>query len=83
VGDIVGPVTAGTGTFVCQVSEKIPADMSQFAKEKQTVIDSLQQQRRSVQQPLFRESIVAELKRKGKVKIYQNTLNRLIGTLQG
>jgi len=64
------------------VSEKIPADMTQFAKNKESVVQSLTQQRQSVQQPLFRDSVVAELKRRGKIKMNQDTLNRLIGSFQ-
>jgi hypothetical protein len=46
------------------------------------VVQSLTQQRQSVQQPLFRDSVVAELKRRGKIKMNQDTLNRLIGSFQ-
>ncbi|MDQ2947868.1 MAG: peptidylprolyl isomerase, partial [Acidobacteriota bacterium] len=40
VGDVVGPVAAQNGQFVCKVSEKIPADMSQFAKNKDGVVQT-------------------------------------------
>ena len=82
VGDILGPVAAQSGQFVCRVSEKIPADMTQFAKNKESVIQNLTQQRQGVQQPLFRDSVVAELKRRGKIKMNQDTLSRLIGSFQ-
>ncbi len=82
VGDILGPVTAQSGQFVCRVSEKTPADMAQFAKNRDSVVQNLSQQRQSVQQPLFRDSVVAELKRRGKIKINQDTLNRLVGSFQ-
>ncbi len=82
VGDILGPVAAQSGQFVCRVSEKTPADMSQFAKNKDSIVQSLTQQRQSVQQPLFRDSVVAELKRRGKIKMNQDTLNRLVGSFQ-
>ncbi len=78
VGDVLGPVTAASGQAVCKVSEQIPADMAQYAKNKDSIVQSLTQQRQTVQQPLFRDSIVAELKRKGKISIYQDTLNRLV-----
>ena len=82
VGDILGPVAAQSGQFICRVSEKIPADMTQFAKNKESVVQNLTQQRQRVQGPLFRDSVVAELKRHGKVKINQDTMNRLIGSFQ-
>jgi peptidyl-prolyl cis-trans isomerase D len=82
VGDIIGPVAAQSDQFVCKVSEKIPADMNQFAKDKTSIIQSLAGQKRATQQPLFRESIVSELKRRGKVKLNQDTINRIVSAFQ-
>ncbi len=82
VGDIVGPVAAQSGEFVCKVSEKTPADMSQFAKNKDSIVQSLTQQRQSLQGPLFRDSVVTELRRRGKIKMNEATLNRLVGSYQ-
>ena len=82
VGDIVGPVAASSGQFVCRVSEVIAADVGQFATNKAAIVQSLQQQRLAVQQPLFRDSIVSELKRRGKIKINQTTVNRIVSSFQ-
>lgn len=81
-GNIVGPIAAQSGQFVCRVSERLPADMTQFAKNKESVVQNLTQQRQSVQGPLFRDSVVAELKRRGKIKINQDAMNRFIGSFQ-
>lgn len=83
VGDIVGPVAAQSGQFVCRVSEKIPADMSQFAKNKDSIVQELMQQRQSAQAPLFRDSVVTELRRRGKIKMNEANLSRLISSYQG
>ncbi len=82
VGGIVGPVAASTGQFVCRVSQRIPADMTKYAANKAAIVTSLQQERQSVQQPLFRDSVVAELRRKGKIKINQATLKRVVSSFQ-
>ena len=82
VGDVIGPVSAPTGQVVCRVSEKIPADMAQFAQNKDSIVQSLTQQRQQVQQPLFRASVVSELKRRGKIKINQGALERVVGSYQ-
>jgi peptidyl-prolyl cis-trans isomerase D len=82
VGDIVGPIAAQSSQFICKVSQRIPADMTQYAKNKDSVVQSLTQQRQAVQQPLFRDSVVNELKRRGKVKINQEAMNRLVGSYQ-
>jgi peptidyl-prolyl cis-trans isomerase D len=83
VGSIVGPVTVGANEFLCRVTDKMPADMNQFAQNKAAIVDSLQQQRQQVQGPLFRDSVVAELKKRGKIKMNDATISRLVGALQG
>ncbi|MBV9611965.1 MAG: peptidyl-prolyl cis-trans isomerase, partial [Acidobacteriaceae bacterium] len=81
-GDVIGPITAQSGEFVCKVSQKLPADMSQFAKNKDSIVQSLTQQRQTVEQPLFRQSIVSELKRRHKIKINEAALEHIIGSYQ-
>ncbi|HEY7306524.1 MAG TPA: peptidylprolyl isomerase [Bryobacteraceae bacterium] len=83
VGDIVGPVAAQSGQFVCKISEKAPADMSQFVKNKESIVQGLTQQRQSAQGPLFRDSVVTELRRRGKIKMNEAALNRLVSSYQG
>jgi peptidyl-prolyl cis-trans isomerase D len=78
VGGVIGPVSAQGGSFVCKVSQKMPADMSQFAAGKSAIVQSLEQQRVQVQDPLFRDSIVTELKRRGKIKINNDMISKII-----
>ena len=78
VGDVVGPVASQSGEFVCKVSEKIPADMSQFAKNRDGIVQSLQSQKQGIQDPLFKNSIVTELKSRGKIKVNQDAINRMV-----
>ncbi len=82
VGDVVGPVAAQSGQFVCKVAEKIPADMSQFEKNKDSIVQSLMSQKQSLQQPLFRNSVVADLTRRGKIKLNQNTISKMAASYQ-
>lgn len=82
VGDTIGPIAAQTGQFVCQVSQKIPADMAQYAQNKDAVVQEITQQRLSIQQPLFRQSIVDELKRRHKIKMNDAALSRLLSSYQ-
>ena len=56
--------------------------MSQFAQNKDGVVQTLTQQRQQLQQPLFRNSVVSELKRRGKIKINQAALDRIVGSYQ-
>jgi peptidyl-prolyl cis-trans isomerase D len=82
VGDMFGPVAAQGGEFVCKVTEKTPADMTQFEKNKDSVVQSLKSQRQTVEEPLFRDSIVNDLKRRGKIKINEANLNRVVTSFQ-
>lgn len=82
-GDLVGPVTVNSNEFLCRVTDKMPADMNQFAQNKNAIVESLLQQRLQVQAPLFRDSIVADLKKRGKIKMNDAAVSRLIGALQG
>lgn len=82
VGDVLGPIAAQNGQFVCRVSQVLPADMNQFASNKAAIVQSLTEQRQSVQGALFRASILDELKRKGKVKLMQDNIQRLMQSYQ-
>jgi peptidyl-prolyl cis-trans isomerase D len=82
VGDIVGPVAAQSGQFVCKVSEKIPADMNQFEKNKDSIVQSLESQKQALQQPLFRESVVADLTRRGKIKMNEDMITKMVASYQ-
>lgn len=83
VGDIVGPITVSNNEFLCKVTEKQPADLNQYAQNKAAIVEGLLQQRLQVQAPLFRDSIVSDLKKRGKIKMNDGTISRLIGALQG
>ena len=83
VGDIIGPVSTGTGQFVCKVTELVPADMNQFAASKAGIIQSLEQTKLQVQEPLFRDSIVNDLKRRGKIKMNDAAVSHLIEHYEG
>jgi peptidyl-prolyl cis-trans isomerase D len=82
-GAIVGPIAAQSSQFVCRVADKIPADMNQFASNKTAMVQSIEQQKQQVQQPLFRDSIVNDLKRRGKVKINDAAIRKIAGSFEG
>ena len=83
VGDVVGPVFTGTGQFVCKVSEKIPADMNQYAANKNAIVQTLEQNQLQIQTPLFHDSVMNDLKRRGKVKVNDAAISHLIEHYQG
>jgi len=82
-GDIIGPVSIGVGQFICKVSEKTPADMNQYAASKTGIVQGLEQDRLRVQQPLFRDSVLDDLKHRGKVQMNQAAINHIVERYQG
>jgi len=82
-GDIVGPIAAQSSEFICKVSDKVPADMSQYASNKTAMVQSLEQQKQQTQQPLFRDSVVSDLKRRGKIKLNGQAIGKIIGSYEG
>lgn len=80
VGGTVGPVDAAGGEFVCQVTQSTPADMSQFTAAKDSIVQALKQQRQTIDGPLFADSVVTELKQRGKIKMNQDAISRLINS---
>jgi peptidyl-prolyl cis-trans isomerase D len=83
VGDVIGPVNTGVGEFICKVSEKVPADMSQYAAGKAAIVQSLEQDKLRLQQPLFRDSVLTDLKRRNIVKMNQAAIDHMIERYQG
>ena len=81
-GSVVGPIAAQSGQFVCRVSQDIPADMSKYQAGKAAIVQSLVQQRQAIQQPLFRDSVVTDLKKRGKIKLNEANINRIVSSYQ-
>lgn len=77
-GAIVGPVNAGNQTVVCKVVAKIPADMTQLAAERENLRQQLQRQKTQMRRALFEDGVLTELINKGKVKVYDRNIQRLV-----
>ncbi|MBI4892194.1 MAG: peptidyl-prolyl cis-trans isomerase [Acidobacteria bacterium] len=78
VGDVVGPVQTGNGTFFMKIVEKVPADLTQLALAREELLKTLKQRRAQERVELFRDGIVQELIKKKKVKIYEDNVKRLV-----
>jgi hypothetical protein len=74
----VGPVSAQDSQFVCQITQKVPADMSKFETSKDSIVQDLTSQQQNVQGPLFRDSVVAYLTQHGKVRIDADNYKRVL-----
>jgi peptidyl-prolyl cis-trans isomerase D len=77
-GAIVGPIATPDGTVIAKVVEHIQPDMSKLAAERATIRDELKSQKARDRNSLFEAGVRDELARQGKIKIYQDVINRLI-----
>lgn len=82
-GTIVGPFAAANGLGVYKVLGHVPADMAGLAAEKEAIRDDLKSRKARERNVLFEDSIKEALRREGKIKIYQDTVDRLMGNYRG
>ena len=81
-GDVFGPVFITGNAFVCKVTEVIPADMTKFAADRTHIIEILQREKTQAQDTVFRDSVLADLKRRGKVKLNEQAIDRIVQSLK-
>jgi peptidyl-prolyl cis-trans isomerase D len=77
VGEAFGPISQSGSLFVCKVTSKTPADMTQFAQNRETMIQTLKQKKGELQGGLFGDSLVTHLKQRGVVKLNQQAIQSL------
>lgn len=77
VGAIVAPVVMQGRTVVAKVTSKTPADMTDFASEKQSLQDSLKAQRRQQNTSLWLEGVTNRLIADGDIKIFNDEIQRI------
>lgn len=82
-GDVVGPIDAMGRTVVCKVIEKIPADLTQLAIERDTIREQIQTQRARERRELLEDAIVTKLIEEGEVKINEGSIQRLVSIYTG
>ena len=83
VGGTFGPNPTPEGNFFCKVLEKEPADLTQLAAQRDTLLFSLKQQKSQERAQLFREGVVQALVKEKKVKVYQDNIRKLAAGFRG
>lgn len=76
-GEVVGPVRIAGGALMVKVLDKKPADLTGLAARRESLSNSIKEQRARERQELFKEGILNELIRQKKVKIYDENVRRL------
>lgn len=77
VGSVFGPVNVNDRMFICKVTEKLPADVSQLAARRQELIDQLKNAKARERMELFQQNLRDRLVKEGKIKIYEDVIKRL------
>jgi peptidyl-prolyl cis-trans isomerase D len=81
VGSFFGPVVVGDKRFVCKIASRTQADMSNLdAATRADIQATVRSNKGRERMDLFVDSVRAALVREGKVKIYQDVLNRVIAS---
>jgi peptidyl-prolyl cis-trans isomerase D len=78
VGTIFGPMVAANQTIVGKIAGHQDADMSQFPKERDSIVLQLKAKNYADRQNLLQDSVLTDLIRRGKVKKHQQVIDRLI-----
>lgn len=81
-GEIAGPINSGGGTFFMKVEEKQAADLTQLAAQREQIVNELKNRRARDRRAIFLDGIVQSLVKAKKVKIYEDSINRLIGNFR-
>lgn len=82
VGSIVGPVTVTGGRLVAKILSKTPANMAELSAQAEAIRTELRQQRSRDRAQLFQEGLKDRLKADGKLKVYQDVVNRIVSAYQ-
>jgi peptidyl-prolyl cis-trans isomerase D len=83
VGQIFLSQKVNEQRFICKVVARIPADMSQFASQRDTLLQQVKNAKARERMGLLQEGIRDQLIKEGKIKIHQDVIDRLITSYRG
>jgi peptidyl-prolyl cis-trans isomerase D len=83
VGRFFGPVEVNGQRFVCKVVDKIPADLSQLAAQRDEIVQQIKSRKARERAEVFDGTLRHQLVKEGKVKIHQDVINRLVASSRG
>jgi peptidyl-prolyl cis-trans isomerase D len=78
VGTVLGPLDTPEGMVVVKVIAKTPADESQFAAQRERIVEEIKQRRAQDDDALFEDSIVSKLMSEGKIKLHIDVMKRIL-----
>jgi peptidyl-prolyl cis-trans isomerase D len=82
-GALLNPVNLGDTTYIAKVTKREAADMSKLPAERETLVTAIKGRKARERDELFKEGLLSELVREGKVKIHDDTVKRLVASYRG
>ena len=76
---LLGPVPAGADYVVYKIIERVEPDMAGFNAESKTIRNMILGTRQNEVFEVFKDELRERLKKQGKVKIYQDRIDRFVG----
>jgi peptidyl-prolyl cis-trans isomerase D len=78
VGSVIGPVMIQDRNVVYKIMDRQTADAKDFAKERESILTGLKQQKAEMQYDLLLDSVVSRLRADKKLKIHPEAYQRLL-----
>jgi hypothetical protein len=82
VGSVLGPVNIMNRDVVYKVSAKTEPDMAAFTAEKESIRNTIRQQKATERWSLFMDSVTAKLTAEGKLKVNHDLVLKLAQALK-
>jgi peptidyl-prolyl cis-trans isomerase D len=82
VGTILGPSLINGRQVVSRVTSKTPANMAAFPAERETLLKEIKRKRATDRQELLMDSIRTKLVNDGKVRIYNDEIQKMVATFR-
>jgi peptidyl-prolyl cis-trans isomerase D len=82
VGSIIGPFNIGNQVFLAKVADKQVSDTAQLAASREQLVLALKQKKAAERKELFEDGLLTRLIQDGKVKKYEDNIQRLVRNYQ-
>jgi peptidyl-prolyl cis-trans isomerase D len=81
VGTVLKAVEMGGQVFLVKVTGKVEADLGKLAAERSQVVLSLKQRKARERDDLFKDGIMTQMIKEGKIKMHQDVIQRIVASL--
>lgn len=80
VGGVIGPFNVGNQVFLAKIAEKQSAPASELASKRDDVVLALKRKKATERKELFEDGLLTRLIKEGKVKKYNDNIQRLVAS---